>query len=105
MASDFLKNAAQRQAEKMDKEYGPDATAAATGDSSSTGGQTTAARTQSRHSRRSRQAAPVPSCAPRPEGQRARGRRIRPDAYGGSNYKFNTQPASSFAKRWTNAGL
>lgn len=99
MASDFLKNAAQRQAEKMDREYGPDAYGGSNWrQQHSTGGQTTAARTQ--QTQQAQQTSGASSFL-RSQAQKA-GERVDaeygPDAYGGSNYKFNTQPASSFAK-------
>lgn len=99
MASDFLKNAAQRQAEKMDREYGPDAYGGSNWrQQHSTGGQTTAARTQ--QTQQAQQTSGASSFL-RSQAQKARERvdaEYGPDAYGGSNYKFNTQPASSFAK-------
>lgn len=96
MASDFLKKAAQRQTEKMDREYGPDAYGGSNWrQQHSAGRQTTAAQTQ-----QTQQAGGASSFL-RSQAQKARERvdaEYGPDAYGGSNYKFNTQPASSFAK-------
>ena len=92
MASDFLKNMAQRQAEKIDKEYGSDAYGGSNWrQQQSAGGGTTA------------QAQQVSGASSflRSQAQKARERvdaEYGPDAYGGSNYQFSVKPASSFAQ-------
>lgn len=92
MASDFLKNMAQRQAEKIDKEYGSDAYGGSNWrQQQSAGGGTTA------------QAQQVSGASSflRSQAQKARERvdaEYGPDAYGGSNYQFGVKPASSFAQ-------
>lgn len=92
MASDFLKNMAQRQAEKIDKEYGSDAYGGSNWrQQQAAGGGTTA------------QAQQVSGASSflRSQAQKARERvdaEYGPDAYGGSNYQFSVKPASSFAQ-------
>lgn len=92
MASDFLKNMAQRQAEKIDKEYGSDTYGGSNWrQQQAAGGGTTA------------QAQQVSGASSflRSQAQKARERvdaEYGPDAYGGSNYQFSVKPASSFAQ-------
>lgn len=61
MASDFLKNMAQRQAEKIDKEYGSDAYGGSNWRQQQAAGGGTTAQAQQVSGRQ------VPSCAPRPK--------------------------------------
>lgn len=93
MASDFLKNMAQRQAEKIDREYGADAYGGSNWrQQHSTGGGAKTTQTQQTGGA---------SSFLRSQAQKARERvdaEYGADAYGGSNYQFNTRPASSFAK-------
>lgn len=93
MASDFLKNMAQRQAEKIDREYGADAYGGSNWrqQHSTSGGAKTTQTQQTGGA----------SSFLRSQAQKARERvdaEYGADAYGGSNYQFNTRPASSFAK-------
>ncbi len=93
MASDFLKNMAQRQAEKIDREYGADAYGGSNWrQQHSTGGGAKTTQMQQTGGA---------SSFLRSQAQKARERvdaEYGADAYGGSNYQFNTRPASSFAK-------
>lgn len=92
MASDFLKNMAQRQAEKIDKEYGADAYGGSNWRQQQTAGGGTTEQTQ--------QVSGASSFL-RSQAQKARERvdaEYGPDAYGGSNYQFGVKPASSFAQ-------
>lgn len=93
MASDFLKNMAQRQAEKIDREYGTDAYGGSNWrQQHNTGGGAKTTQTQQTGGA---------SSFLRSQAQKARERvdaEYGADAYGGSNYQFNTRPASSFAK-------
>ena len=92
MASDFLKNMAQRQAEKIDKEYGVDAYGGSNWRQQQTAGGGTTEQTQ--------QVSGASSFL-RSQAQKARERvdaEYGPDAYGGSNYQFGVKPASSFAQ-------
>ena len=93
MASDFLKNMAQRQAEKIDQEYGADAYGGSNWrQQHSTGGGAKTTQMQQTGGA---------SSFLRSQAQKARERvdaEYGADAYGGSNYQFNTRPASSFAK-------
>lgn len=93
MASDFLKNMAQRQAEKIDREYGADAYGGSNWrQQHSTGSGAKTTQTQQTGGA---------SSFLRSQAQKARERvdaEYGADAYGGSNYQFNTRPASSFAK-------
>lgn len=92
MASDFLKNMAQRQAEKIDKEYGADAYGGSNWRQQQTAGGGTTEQMQ--------QVSGASSFL-RSQAQKARERvdaEYGPDAYGGSNYQFGVKPASSFAQ-------
>lgn len=92
MASDFLKNMAQRQAEKIDKEYGSDAYGGSNWRKQQAAGGGTTAQAQ--------QVSGASSFL-RSQAQKARERvdaEYGPDAYGGSNYQFSVKPASSFAQ-------
>ena len=99
MASNFLKNVAQKQAEKIDREYG----AGAYGGSewrtrnTSAGGGTTQTATAAQNTQQNQLSGA--SSFLRSQAQKARERvdaEYGADAYGGSNYRFNTA-ASSFA--------
>lgn len=99
MASNFLKNVAQKQAEKIDREYG----AGAYGGSewrtrnTSAGGGTTQTATAAQNTQQNQLSGA--SSFLHSQAQKARERvdaEYGADAYGGSNYRFNTA-ASSFA--------